>query len=65
MTDPRKISTAEKVLFGLCRDNGEPLWSCPAGHSLFAGSKSECPTCGRRGTRIETKKEAENGVHPR
>lgn len=63
-TEPRRLSTAEKVLFGLARDHGEPLWSCSNGHPLFMGSGS-CPTCGRQGRRVETKKEANDATQPR
>jgi len=64
MSEPRRLSTAEKVLFGLARDHGEPLWSCKNGHPLFMGSRA-CPTCACQGQRVETKKETGNVVQPR
>lgn len=64
MTELRKLSTAEKVLYLLARENKEPLWSCSNGHPWFMGSGA-CPTCGRQGQRVVMEKEANDATQPR
>ena len=51
----RRLSAAEKVLFGLARSEGKTVWWCTT-HPLFVRSDGICPHCGRRGQVFEPEK---------
>lgn len=59
----RRLSAAEKVLFGLARGEGKTIWWCTT-HPLFVRADGICPHCGKRGQVFEPEKmrEATNGA---
>lgn len=50
----RKLTSAEKVLFGLARASGDPVWVCPEGHPIFVAAHGVCPMCGKSGHQFKT-----------
>lgn len=55
----RQLTKAEKVLFGLARSSGDPVYYCGT-HPIFVGKGGICPKCGGRGNRFQIDKEAPN-----
>lgn len=51
----RQLTNAEKVLFGLARKSGEPIYWCST-HPIWVGKGGVCPKCGALGNRFPTEK---------
>lgn len=48
----RLLTKAEKVLFGLARSSGDPVYWCST-HPIFVGKGGVCPKCGALGNRFK------------
>jgi len=53
----RQLTNAEKVLFGLARSSGDPVYWCST-HPIFVGKAGVCPKCGALGNRFAVEKGA-------
>ena len=53
----RRLTNMEKVIWGLARANGEPVYWCST-HPIFVRNGGRCPKCGALGNRFPTEKGA-------